>query len=129
LHQAYPMRIDFGNLDYSSSDPVEVQIDWVYTNFTCEMKSIMVEDNKELDFLYFNDFERTVLGKPNTELTCEERFKQHKKLVPSATYDDFAALRLNEDCRKGDDSTPEPGSQDGQVGDDESKSGDPLNND
>jgi len=57
LYNAYPSTIDFGKLDYSSSDLVEIQITWVYSNFTCEM--IKLPDGTgdiEQAFTYFKDF-------------------------------------------------------------------------
>jgi len=125
LHQAYPARVDFGTLDYSSSDLVEVQIDWVYTNFTCEMKSIRTEDNNEIDFTYFQDFTPSELEKPfastgkdGTSLSpCQRRLKKYKDIT-SKGKEDFLALKRNQDCigkLGGETPDPEPGDDSNQV--------------
>jgi len=80
LHNAYPARIDFGKLDYSSSDLVEIQIDWIYSNFTCQM--IRLPDGPsdiEQAFLYFEDYRTSGVDiikdrKDREEMTCYEIF-------------------------------------------------------
>lgn len=57
LYNAYPSRIDFGKLDYSSGDLVEIQIDWVYSNFVCRMVKFPRDGSDiEQEFPYFDDF-------------------------------------------------------------------------
>lgn len=83
LYNAYPSTIDFGKLDYSSSDLVEITITWVYSNFTCDM--VKLPDGMgdiEQAFTYFKDF--AAFGgideskKPVTALTdCQKRFEDN----------------------------------------------------
>ena len=57
LYNAYPSRIDFGKLDYSSGELVEIQIDWVYSNFVCTMAKFPRDGSDiEQEFPYFDDF-------------------------------------------------------------------------
>jgi hypothetical protein len=57
LYNAYPSRIDFGKLDYSSGELVEIQIDWVYSNFVCRMAKFPRDGTDiEQEFPYFEDF-------------------------------------------------------------------------
>ena len=77
LHNAYPKSVDFGKLDYSSSDLVEIKIDWVYTNFTCRMIKLP-EDTSDIEqaFTYFKDFDLPHrYTKDLSEMTCLEIFK------------------------------------------------------
>lgn len=58
LYNAYPSRIDFGKLDYSSGELVEIQIDWVYSNFVCKMAKFPRDGTDiEQEFPYFKDFQ------------------------------------------------------------------------
>lgn len=80
LHNAYPKSIDFGKLDYSSSDLVEIKIDWVYSNFSCRMIKLP-EDTSDIEqaFTYFKDFSLPHrYTKDLSEMTCLEIFKTKK---------------------------------------------------
>ena len=82
LHNAYPSRIDFGKLDYSSNDLVEIQIDWVYSNFTCDMAKIPADvTDVEQAFPYFKDFakfgqEDVSKSPPIAKNDCQARFRK-----------------------------------------------------
>ena len=44
LHGAYPDKVDFGKLDYSSNDLVEISLTFYYTRFTVEFPNIGNEE-------------------------------------------------------------------------------------
>jgi hypothetical protein len=89
LYNAYPSTIDFGKLDYSSSDLVEIQITWVYSNFTCEM--IKLPDGTgdiEQAFTYFKDFADfggvDISKKPTiSRNNCKDRMKDANNVYQS----------------------------------------------
>ena len=68
------------------------------------MKSVMVEDNRELDFLYFNDFPRSPLEEPNpppgSVADCAKRLKRYQDNHPGKSADSFYDLVRNNDCVK-----------------------------
>jgi len=51
LIRAYPMEVDFGKLDYSSNDPVEITVKWGYKTFKVDFPTI----GKETHYDYFRD--------------------------------------------------------------------------
>ena len=95
LLNAFPQEVDFGKLDYSSDDLVEITVTWGYQSFTCGFPSI----GKEKSFEYFSDFGKE-LTKPNlkslTDLQLRVKFDTQtkksgmfKKLYP--TFEAFKA--------------------------------------
>ena len=71
LQDAFPTEINFGKLDYSSSDFVEISITWAYKSVKAEMRAHGAEET----FIYFKDYlppERPSAGKSNT---CSSRWK------------------------------------------------------
>ena len=53
LHDAYPMEVDYGKLDYSSDDLVEISITWGYRTFSVHFPDI----GNEIEFEYFKDID------------------------------------------------------------------------
>jgi hypothetical protein len=56
LHNAYPAEVDFGKLDYSSDNLVEITVTWGYQTFSCAFPEIggekgeqYLKDTKEAD--------------------------------------------------------------------------------
>ena len=67
LQEAFPAEINFGKLDYSSADFVEISITWAYKS----MKVQMMAHGAEEEFTYFKDY---VPPKTN-DGTCAGRHK------------------------------------------------------
>ena len=98
LYQAYPDKVDFGKLDYSSSDLVEITLTWYYSAFTVKFPSI----GKEKYFEYFPDAALSgaeleqLIQKGNSkearEANCTDKYngyKQGKKpneIMPKEAY-------------------------------------------
>ena len=74
LQEAFPAEINFGKLDYSSTDFVEISITWAYQS----MKVQMMVKGAEEEFTYFNDFTPKVRGKPGDTSPCSTRWKASK---------------------------------------------------
>ena len=83
LYQAYPDKVDFGKLDYSSSDMVEITLTWYYSAFTVQFPSI----GQEKHFEYFPD---SALGAAELEklltvtradqaANCTDKYNNYKK--------------------------------------------------
>ena len=73
LMDAFPAEINFGKLDYSSSDLVEISIVWKYRSF----KARMHVKGAEEDFTYFNNYQAQDGGGDG----CEARYlREGKKL-------------------------------------------------
>lgn len=53
LHDAYPAEVDFGRLDYSSDDLVEITVTWGYRTFSCVFPDIGGEKGQH----YLKDLE------------------------------------------------------------------------
>ena len=51
LVDAYPIEVDWGKLDYSSDDLVEISVTWAYKTFTVEFPAI----GNELAYKYYKD--------------------------------------------------------------------------
>ena len=62
LINAYPAEVDFGKLDYSSDDLVEITVTWGYQTFTCEFP----EQGNEQAFTYFKDVGQTLANPPES---------------------------------------------------------------
>lgn len=68
LINAYPAKVDFGKLDYSSDNLVEITIEWAYSSFTCHY--IKLPDGAgdiEQAFTYFKDHVK--FGMPDVAVT------------------------------------------------------------
>ena len=74
LQEAFPAEINFGKLDYSSTDFVEISITWAYQS----MKVQMMVKGAEEEFTYFNDFTPKVRGKPGDTSPCSTRWEVSK---------------------------------------------------
>jgi len=70
LINAYPAEVDFGKLDYSSDDLVEITVTWGYQTFTCEFP----EQGNEKAFSYFSGINQTLTTPPSTEKQLKEEF-------------------------------------------------------
>ncbi len=51
LHDAYPAEVNYGKLDYSSDNLVEITVTWGYRTFSVDFPNI----GNELEFEYFKD--------------------------------------------------------------------------
>ena len=71
LMDAFPAEINFGKLDYSSSDLVEISIVWKYRSF----KARMHVKGAEEDFTYFNNYQAQDAGGSG----CEARYQREGK--------------------------------------------------
>ena len=71
LMDAFPAEINFGKLDYSSSDFVEISIVWKYRSF----KARMHVKGAEEDFTYFNNYQAQDAGGSG----CEARYQREGK--------------------------------------------------
>ena len=95
LLNAFPQEVDFGKLDYSSNDLVEITVTWGYQSFTCGFPSI----GKEKSFEYFSDFGKKLTKPELKELpdlklrakfdTQTKKSAMFKKLYP--TFEEFKA--------------------------------------
>ena len=73
LMDAFPAEINFGKLDYSSADLVEISIVWKYRSFKAQMHVKGAEE----DFTYFNNYVAPDAGGDG----CEARYlREGKKL-------------------------------------------------
>jgi len=87
LHGAYPDRVDFGKLDYSSNDLVEISLTFYYTRFTVKFPNV---GNEEY-FEYFADSnpspEKGGGGLPTPEELCRADYNQYGSEY--FTYEDW----------------------------------------
>ena len=74
LNRAYPAEVDFGSLDYSSDDPVEITIKLGYKSFRVDfgMAEINVPPiGKEKKYDYFRDVDGAKGGPPDNETPAQ----------------------------------------------------------
>jgi len=69
LWDAFPEEVDFGKLDYSSNDPVEITIKWIYSTFKCNMYDPY---GVEEAFEYFNSPNSANLNVKSDKTACEQ---------------------------------------------------------
>ena len=88
LMGAFPAEINFGKLDYSSSDLVEISIVWKYRSF----KARMHVKGAEEDFTYFNNYVAQDAGGDG----CEDRFQREGKKL-GRTKDQWKSRLIDSD--------------------------------
>ena len=75
LVQAFPQEVNFGKLDYSSSDPVEISITWGYKAFKVDFPDI----GKEKAYNYFRnaeDFGAATKAETKKEYSSQAKCKE-----------------------------------------------------
>jgi hypothetical protein len=75
LQEAYPAEINFGKLDYSSTDFVEIGITWVF-------KSVMVQmmaHGAEEEFKYFQNYVAPKRPGAGEARSCTDRYLEETK--------------------------------------------------
>ena len=92
LYGAYPDKVDFGKLDYSSDDLVEISLTFYYSRFSVEFPKI----GDEQPFTYFPDkFDETTPKPPTAKQAlklCEEAYNQYYAgSTADRTIDEFIA--------------------------------------
>ena len=90
LYAAYPDSVDFGKLDYSSNDLVEISLKFYYSRFSVEFPKIGAEEG----FEYFKDnFGEVDEGPPDgaeAERLCKEDYDAiYGGMTPPETYEQF----------------------------------------
>jgi len=92
LQEAFPAEINFGKLDYSSSDFVEINITWVYKS----VKVLMMVKGAEEEFEYFSDYQSPVRAAAGEVTPCEAL---HRKSGTSKLLDVWRnGLPRDDDC-------------------------------
>ena len=102
LIDPYPAEVDFGKLDYSSDDLVEITVTWGYRTFTVDFPAI----GNELPYKYFRDTQGVVVPPDDPPLPpnpCKD-IPGYKEMYPNecassalAAAQDAAMQELNAD--------------------------------
>ena len=83
LLDAYPAEVDFGKLDYSSDDLVEITVRWGFRTFKCDFIGL----GKEQDFPYFPQDQGTSL--PEGATACKTRWEKLSATGKAAYQNNF----------------------------------------
>jgi len=91
LVNAYPADVDFGKLDYSSNDPVEITVKWLYKSFIIDYP---VAIGAEKPFAYFKDHKGTAAAKGINK--CRDLAKAEWGLYDDAERADLPSENVDE---------------------------------
>ena len=81
LVSAYPAEVDFGKLDYSSNDPVEITVKWGYKSFQVWFPDL----GKELAYPYFAQSDGAA-GQVVADCTARRTKEYNEKVKASAAF-------------------------------------------
>ena len=91
LIDPYPAEVDFGKLDYSSDDLVEITVTWGYRTFTVDFPAI----GNELPYKYFRDTQGVVVPPDDPPLPpnpCKD-IPGYKEMYPNECASSAQAAR------------------------------------
>jgi len=87
LYGAYPSTVDFGKLDYSSNDLVEISLTWYYTRFQVKFYNM----GGETEYTYFANSPTTlVLSKEEKDIVCRRKYENYSRGISDPmSYEDY----------------------------------------